>query len=111
MAYQLSSEESVPEGLRRMFREEFKSAVDQLKTKNGAKRDEAIHEARKSIKKIRGVLRLVQPELGGVFRFENRRLRDAGRKLSAFRDAGSVIEVFDNLKRKYSQELGTHTLS
>ena len=111
MAYQLRLDESVPEGIRRIVREEFKAAVDQLKTKNEAKRDEAIHEARKSIKKIRGALRLVQPELGRVFRFENRCLRDVGRKLSAFRDAGSVIEIFDALKHRYRHELGSHTLS
>ena len=64
MAYQLRSDESVPEGMGRIVREEFKSAAGQLKSRNGAKRDEAIHQARKSIKKIRGVLRLVQPELG-----------------------------------------------
>src|SRR6476619_4851172 len=107
MAYQLRSDESVPEGIRRIVREEFKSAAGQLKTGNHAKRDEAIHEARKSIKKIRGVLRLVQAELEREFRSENKLLRDAGRKLSPFRDAGSVIEVFDDLKRKYRQELGT----
>ena len=111
MAYQLRSDESVPEGIRRIVREEFKSAAGQLKTRKGAKRDEAIHEVRKSIKKIRGVLRLVQPELGRAFRSEDKLLRDAGRKLSAFRDAGSVIEVFDDLKHKYRQELGTRTLT
>lgn len=110
MAYQLTRDESVPAGIRRIVREELKSAINQLQNKNGAKRDEAIHEARKSLKKIRAVLRLEQPELGRVFRFENKRLRDAGRKLSAFRDAGSVIEVFDDLKIKYRQELGTDTL-
>jgi len=111
MAYELRSDESVPEGIRRIVREEFKSAAGQLKTRNSAKRDEAIHEARKSIKKIRGVLRLVQPELGREFTSEDKLLRDAGRKLSAFRDAGSVIEVFDDLKHKYRQELGTRTLT
>jgi CHAD domain-containing protein len=110
MAYELRSDESVPEGIRRIVREEFKSAAGQLKTRNGAQRDEAIHEARKSIKKIRAVLRLVQPELGREFRPENKLLRDAGRKLSGFRDAGSVIEVFDDLEHRYRQELGTRTL-
>ncbi len=42
----------------------------------------------------------MQPELGRVYRIENTRLRDIGRKLSEIRDAKAVIEVFDGLLRE-----------
>jgi CHAD domain-containing protein len=111
MAYHLKLDESVPEGLKRVVSEEIDAAVAQLTGQGEAGRDDAIHEARKSVKKIRGVLRLMQPELGGVFRLENTRLQRVGRQLSEFRDAGAIIETFDALKEKYRGDLGRHTLA
>ena len=82
MAYHLKRSESVAEGIRRIAREEIESAADQL-SKGHRDRDEAIHEARKSIKKVRAVLRLVHPELGDTYYQESSYLRDVGRKLSS----------------------------
>src|ERR1017187_1474953 len=111
MAYHLKAKESVAEGGKGIAREELESAAGQLEGKDGGKRDEAIHEARKSLKKTRAVLRLMRGELGPVYRMENTRLRDLGRTLSEFRDAGAMIETFDELKEKYRGELGRRTLS
>jgi CHAD domain-containing protein len=61
------------------------------------KRDEAVHEARKSIKKIRAVLRLVRTELGRTSRKEGGRFADIGRELSDSRDAAALIEVLDQV--------------
>jgi hypothetical protein len=49
MAYHLTRSESVPEGLRRIASEELDSAASQLSKAHGQRRDEAIHEARKSV--------------------------------------------------------------
>ena len=111
MSYHLKLNEPVHEGLKRIVCEEIEYGAGQLDGKDPAKRDEAIHEARKSVKKIRAVLRLIRPELGSVYRAENERLRGVGQKLSEFRDAGAIIETFDDLKEKYRDELGRHTLS
>jgi CHAD domain-containing protein len=111
MAYHLKLGESIPEGIRRVVREEMESAAGQLNGKGAANRDEAIHEARKSVKKIRGALRLLRPELGDIFRAENTRMRDVGRKLSEFRDAGAMLEAFDAMLEKYRGDLGKHTLA
>ncbi|MBV9405970.1 MAG: CHAD domain-containing protein [Acidobacteriaceae bacterium] len=105
MPYRLKRGESVPEGIRRIVQEEIDSASDQLNHANGKKRDEAIHEARKSLKKIRGTLRLMEPELGRVYRAENTRLSELGRKLSEIRDAAAIIEVFSSLVEKYNGSL------
>jgi CHAD domain-containing protein len=110
MAYHLKSNESVPDAVRRIVSEEMDAAAGQLRGASGADRDEAIHEARKSVKKVRAVLRLVQPELGATWRVENRRLSEIGRKLSEFRDAAASIESLDSLKEGYREELGPHTL-
>ncbi len=67
----------------------------------GSKRETAIHEARKSVKKIRGALRLMRPGLGNVYRDENDAFRDIGRRLSEVRDAVAMIEVFDSVVEKF----------
>ena len=104
MPYRLKAGESVPEGTKRIVLEEIDSATAQLAGK-GTKRGEAIHEARKSIKKIRGALRLVQPQLGRTYKSETARLRDVAQKLSELRDAQAVIEIFDDLVKKYEGDL------
>jgi len=98
MAFRLKRSESVPEGVRRIAREEMGSAAKLLRNSSGIARDEAIHEARKSIKKVRALMRLVEPQLDGAYAEENARLRDAGRKLSQVRDAKALITAFDELK-------------
>lgn len=130
MPYRFKARESVPDGIRRIVREEIEDATKQLskittrttgpkalkrtssarlrpvrsKAKT-AKRDEAIHETRKSIKKIRAVVRLMQPELGQAYRKENQRLGETGRRLSELRDAEAIIEVFDGVADKYRDQL------
>ncbi len=105
MPYRLKAGQSVPDNIRRIVTEEIDSAVQQLRSRDTKKRDEAIHEARKSIKKIRGVLKLMRPELGRTYRTENEALRSIGAKLSELRDAGAMIEMLDSLVQKYSGKL------
>ncbi len=111
MSYRLKHGETVPDGVRRMVQEEIQSAVGELNHGGGKKREEAIHEARKSLKKIRGVLRLVQPELGRVYSEENTRIGELGRELSEIRDAAAIIEVFDSLVEKYNGALQKDALA
>ncbi|MBV9303154.1 MAG: CHAD domain-containing protein [Acidobacteriaceae bacterium] len=110
MPYRLKASESVPEGIRRIVLEELDSAQDQL-GRNGRNRDEAIHEARKSVKKIRGAVRLVESDLGAIYRDENRRLGDLGRKLTELRDAAAIIETFDAVVGKYKDSLQNEALA
>lgn len=100
MAYRLKRSESVPEGIKRIVISEIDSAAEALRNCEGNDRDKAIHETRKSLKKIRGALRLVQPELGEMYREENEWFRDLGRQLSEIRDAQAIGEVFEALVQR-----------
>ena len=102
MAYRLKLQESVPQGIKRVVKEEFETALEQLNGKSRANRGEAVHEARKSVKKIRAVLRLIRSELDGAYDAEIGRLRT--------RDAGAVVETFDALRKKYRDDLRKHSL-
>ncbi|MGO9009922.1 MAG: CHAD domain-containing protein [Bryobacteraceae bacterium] len=98
MAYRLQPGEAVPEGLRRIAREEFSSAAGGLRQATARTRDDAIHEARKSVKKVRAILRLMRGELGRTYTIENRRLREVACRLSVYRDATVMIETLDQLR-------------
>ena len=111
MPYRLEPDEPVPEGMKRIAREELQSAAESLAGARDSGRDESIHEARKSLKKVRAVLRLLRPEVDAIFPLENRRLRDAARRLSALRDAGVLVETFDDLRASCRDQLGRRTLA
>lgn len=97
MSYLLMAGESTAAGIKRVIEEELESAAAQLSQKSIVKRDEAVHEARKSVKKIRAALRLIEDDLPLLFQRENRRLRNLGRQLANFRDAAAAIEIFDKV--------------
>jgi CHAD domain-containing protein len=59
---------------------------------------EAVHDARKRLKKTRSLLRLARPAMRpDAFRARNRELRDQGRALSGTRDADVMVETVDAL--------------
>ncbi len=106
-AYRLRPEEGTPEGLRRIALGRTERAVERLR---GAATDEelavAIHGARKDLKKLRALLRLVRAELGSEpFEAENRRFRDAGRLLASSRDAEVKLATLRALRERSGPDL------
>jgi CHAD domain-containing protein len=73
--------------------EELRAALDAL---GGATvSDQDVHNARKSLKKARGGLRLCRPAMADEdFQAHNLTLRDAGRLLSPLRDGHSQLHLF-----------------
>jgi CHAD domain-containing protein len=97
VSYRLERGEGVADGVRRIVAEELDDAIGGLRgaaDKAGPKRDAAIHEARKSLKKSRSALRLVRADLpASVRRAENVAMRDAARRLSGARDAQVQLDT------------------
>ncbi len=61
---------------------------------------DAVHEARRSLKKARTSLRLLRPALGtAAYRRENAALRDAAHGLDAARDARVLLQALQSLWR------------
>ncbi|MBK8293385.1 MAG: CHAD domain-containing protein [Solirubrobacterales bacterium] len=84
--------------VRRVARGRVESALKSLRDSDPAARAESVHEARKDMKKVRAVLRLVRDDLGKeTFRTENRRYRDAARILSDSRDSEVLVETLEAL--------------
>lgn len=104
MAFRLEASELVSHGMRRLLLEEIFNIQAQL-TNPAIERDMGVHEARKGCKRVRAVLRLVRDEIGEIlFKQENIRFRDMGRKLAAARDSWVKIEVLDTLTDSFADD-------
>jgi CHAD domain-containing protein len=89
MAYRLKLKEPLVKGVRRIAAEQLANAAARLQGDSDPA--SGIHEARKSLKRTRALLRLVRPGLGEQqYRKSNDRLRDIARMLSAARDRDVV---------------------
>jgi CHAD domain-containing protein len=96
--YQLGDDEPVPDGIRRIALGQLDLVASELDRSKNGRREEAVHESRKSFKRLRAVVRLARDRLGPeVRRRENAAFRDAGRKLSGARDAKVLVETLDDL--------------
>lgn len=104
MAYRLKAGESVNDALIRIAREQLGKAIAEI---DDSKLDphETVHQVRKRCKKLRGLLRLVRPALGKVYKQENACFRDAARRLSFVRDAQTLVETLDDLTTFYADSL------
>ncbi len=106
-AYRLLEEESVGPGIRRILLAQVDDAVTQLRGEAENGPAEAIHEARKDMKKIRSALRLVRDAIGDdAWRRENDHYRDVARKLSAHRDAEILVSSLDDLRERFGPAAG-----
>ncbi|HKY66390.1 MAG TPA: CHAD domain-containing protein [Acidimicrobiales bacterium] len=96
MAYAFERDESVDHAIHRIARQQAERAVTALEGSSGDDLEHAVHDSRKRAKKLRALLRLVRPALGGA-RAADRAFRDAGRELSSLRDAHATLATFDTL--------------
>jgi len=111
MAFQLQPEQSLRKSVRRIVRKQMDAVLEELNGEHKGPRDEAVHKARKSLKKIRAVLRLVRPVIGGKqYRQENTCFRDSGRPLTEVRDARILVETLDKLAQHFQEHLARRSL-
>ena len=103
MAYRFDRDFStVQDAVRTIATEQVESAVEFAGQRRNAQ--EAVHEYRKSCKKLRGLIRLVRPAFDD-YAAENAAFRDAGRDFSFLRDCGVLIETYDALLDAYSDQI------
>jgi CHAD domain-containing protein len=94
----------VPDEVRRVARGRIDHALDELRGESDSTREEAVHEARKDMKKLRALLRLVRGELGDrVYAAENTCFRDTARELSGVRDADVMLVTLGHLEERYGE--------
>jgi CHAD domain-containing protein len=94
----------VPDEVRRVACGRIDHAIDELRGSSDSSREEAVHEARKDMKKLRALVRLVRGELGDrVYRSENACFRDTARELAGVRDADVMLATLSDLEQRYGE--------
>jgi CHAD domain-containing protein len=105
MPFAIQPDEPMEATLRRVAREQFHKILDAFDDAS-LDRTDTVHAARKRVKKLRGLLRLVRYALkNGTYVRENAGLRDAGRSLAPMRDAAILLATFEDLAASCRAEL------
>jgi CHAD domain-containing protein len=98
--YALARDEELAAGLARIAAGRAEQALERLRATPAGEADRAaaVHGARKDMKKLRTVLRLLRDQLGPKrYKRADARFRNAGRALAARRDAEVKLEALDAL--------------
>jgi hypothetical protein len=109
--YRLKPRHSIGGEVRHIVDKQLGLAVRKLRATGDERSDNAVHEARRHIKKVRAVLRLVQPAIGDAYYPANRRMRIAGRLLAPIADGRSAVDTVANLQRRYRTRLPRRTIA
>ncbi|MCU1499135.1 MAG: hypothetical protein JWM47_3088 [Acidimicrobiales bacterium] len=97
MAYRIDPALRPAAEIRRVLAEQLHRAAEVLRVEGGPDA-EAVHDARKRVKKARSLVRLARAELGpAVARHANAELRRVGADLATQRDADALVEALDRL--------------
>jgi CHAD domain-containing protein len=103
-AYRFTPGQPVPDEVRRVAQGRIDHALDELRGDSESTREEAVHEARKDMKKLRALLRLVRGTIGDdVYRSENAAFRDIARHLAGVRDADVMLATLSDLEERFGE--------
>jgi hypothetical protein len=106
MAYRFQPESTVEANVRRILGEQLDKARYQLTENFSYEPADAVHDARKRLKKARSVLRLVRKGMGkDTYKREKNALRDIGRLLAPARDGEAYRETLADLTEHYASVL------
>ena len=104
MGFRLKSGQSVSNEIRRIVLQQLDRATSELTSIGDPESDEAIHDARRRVKKIRAIIRLVRPVLDKEHRADPA-LRQVSKLLAPVADGQGVIDTLNQMIKRYRREL------
>jgi CHAD domain-containing protein len=110
VGYRIERKEQVGEAVRRIVREQLRSAIRVARDRKLGQ-EERVHEVRTRLKRSRAALALIRREVGGKAERDDRRLRDAGRLLARPRDLAVQAHTFRVLGTRLQAELPPRLLA
>ena len=109
MSFELQQRKHIEDELKKIVRQQLRKAAHALTTSEGTQFRSAVHESRKSVKKVRAVAALLKQAGAKLPRRDRRRLKSTARALSRVRDSDAIIDTFDRVRRRYPKQLPEHT--
>jgi CHAD domain-containing protein len=111
VGFRLKPDQPISSEIRRIVLQQLDVATSELTSIGDPESDEAIHDARRRVKKIRAVIRLVRPVLDKAYRALDADMRDVSHLLAPVADGQGVIDTLNELGRRYSKVLPTKTVN
>jgi CHAD domain-containing protein len=108
VGFRLKSGESVSNDVRRIVLRQLDLAASELVSVGDPESDEAVHDARRRVKKIRAIIRLIRPVLDKPFRSDPD-LRRVSKMLAPVADGKGVIDTLNELLHRYRKQLPRKT--
>jgi CHAD domain-containing protein len=104
MSDSLKRDEKISQGIRRLAKKQATGIAKHLKRKKISRGSDSVHEARKHLKKLRALLRLIRGEIGHkVYQRQNVVLRKIASALSNVRDSAVQLKTLAALRRNPKQ--------
>jgi len=108
VGFRLKSGQSVTNDVRRIVLRQLDLAASELVSVGDPESDEAVHDARRRVKKIRAIIRLIRPVLDKPFRSDPE-LRRVSKMLAPVADGKGVIDTLNELLHRYRKQLPRKT--
>ena len=108
MGFRLKSGQSITSEVRRIVLRQLDLAASELVSVGDPESDEAVHDARRRVKKIRAIIRLIRPVLDKPFRSDPD-LRRVSKMLAPVADGKGVIDTLNELLQRYRKQLPRKT--
>jgi CHAD domain-containing protein len=109
MSFALHRRKHIEDELTKIVRQQLRNTAHALTTTEGSQFRSAVHESRKSVKKVRAVAAFLTQAGAKLPRRDRRRLKSAARALSRVRDSTAIIDTFDRVRRRYPRQLSEHS--
>jgi CHAD domain-containing protein len=109
MSFELHGRKYIEDELTKIVREQLRNTAHALTTSAGSQFRSAVHESRKSVKKVRAVAAFLRQAGAKLPRRDRKRLKSAARALSRLRDSTAIIDTFDRVRRRYPTRVPEHT--
>ena len=109
MSFELQHRTHIEDELAKIVRRQLRKTTRALTTATNSRLGSAVHESRKSVKKVRAVAALLEQAGVKLPRKDRKRLKSAASALSTIRDSAAIVETFDRVRRRYPKQLPEHT--
>jgi CHAD domain-containing protein len=107
MGFRIKRKDRVDEAVRRIVRAQLGAAIRAARDADGSQ-EERVHEVRTRLKRSRAALALIRRQVGKVAVRDDKRLRDAARRLARPRDLAVQAHTFRVLGTRLPIELPPH---
>jgi CHAD domain-containing protein len=111
MAFRLKQGASISSEVRRIVLKQLEAAISELHSVGDPQSDDAVHDARRRVKKIRAIIRLVRPVLDKAYRAVDRDLSTVSRLLAPVADGRGIVETLKEIEHRYPASLPKRTLA